>query len=242
MNHYIRSVEAIDRNLPALAPLFDEMRDRLRDEHGVTKARYCHAVPLADGARLAVSASPPIRALAEDYVRNRRHEVDCHLLERMQLTEPIVWDRARREGPPRTRAMRQRWELIEREAIGDGWWYGFDVAVFGPRGRRGLFKINAPLEQPLDRAYMGGVRHVVQDFHLAYCRVQLAAEELFHLPPEEQEVLAGVVSGMKAEAIGQELGITGRTVEERLARVRKRLDCSTTPQAVAKAVTLGLIL
>ena len=114
--------------------------------------------------------------------------------------------------------------------------------MFGPRGRRGLFKINAPLEQPLDRAYMGGVRHVVQDFHLAYCRVQLAAEELFHLPPEEQEVLAGVVSGMKAEAIGQELGITGRTVEERLARVRKRLDCSTTPQAVAKAVTLGLIL
>ena len=96
MNHYIRSVEVIDRNLPALAPLFDEMRDRLRDEHGVTKARYCHAVPLADGARLAVSASPPIRALAEDYVRNRRHEVDCNLLERMQLTEPMAWDRARR--------------------------------------------------------------------------------------------------------------------------------------------------
>jgi hypothetical protein len=31
-------------------------------------------------------------------------------------------------------------------------------------------------------------------------------------------------------------------VEERLSRVRRRLDCSTTPQAVAKAVTLGLIL
>ena len=243
MNHYIRSVEVIDRNRPALAPLFDEMRDRLRDDHGVTKARYCHAVPLADGARLAVSASPPIRTLAEDYVRNRRHEVDCDLLERMQLTEPIAWDRARREGcPPRTLAMRQRWELTEREAIGDGWWHGFDVAVFGPRGRRGLFKINAPLEQPLDCAYMGGVRHVVQDFHLAYCRVELAAEQEFRLPPEEQEAIAGVAFGMKAEAIGQELGITGRTVEERLSRVRKRLDCSTTPQAVAKAVTLGLIL
>jgi hypothetical protein len=31
MNRYIRSVEIIDRNLPALAPLFDEMRDRLRE-------------------------------------------------------------------------------------------------------------------------------------------------------------------------------------------------------------------
>jgi DNA-binding CsgD family transcriptional regulator len=244
MNHYIRSVEVIDRNRPALSPLFDEMRNRLRDDHGVTKARYCHAVPLADGARLAVSASPPIRTLAEDYVRNRRHEVDCNLLERMQLTEPMVWDRARCiEGDaPRTRAMRQRWELIAREAIGEGWWHGFDVAVFGPRGRRGLFKINAPLEQRLDRAYMGGVRHVVQDFHLAYCRVELAAEQEFRLLPEEQDAIAGVAFGMKAEAIGDELGITGRTVEERLARVRKRLDCSTTPQAVAKVITLGLVL
>ena len=152
MNRHIRSVEVIDRTLPALAPLFDELRDRLRDDHGVTKARYRHAVPLVDGARLAVSASPPIRALADDYVRNRRHEVDFDLLERMQQTEPMVWDRARRARPARLGPARcaSAGRLIEREAIGDGWWHGFDVAVFGPRGRRGLFKINAPLEQPLD--------------------------------------------------------------------------------------------
>ena len=105
MNCYIRSVEVIDRTLPDLAPLFDEMRDRLHDEHGITRARYYHAVPVADGARLAVSASPPVRALAEDYVRNRRHEIDHLLLERMRLAEPTVWDRERRdEGcPPRMR-------------------------------------------------------------------------------------------------------------------------------------------
>ena len=47
---------------------------------------------------------------------------------------------------------------------------------------------------------------------------------------------------MKAEVVGEELGITGRAVEERLARARKRLDCSSTTHAVAKAITLGLIL
>jgi DNA-binding CsgD family transcriptional regulator len=243
MNRYIRAVEIIDRTLPSLAPIFDEMRDRLL-ELGVTKARYRHAVPLADGACLAVSASPAIKALADDYVRNRRHEVDFDLLERMQQAELRVWEPSRlnETSPPWARAIRRRWETVVRNAVGDGWWYGFDVAVFGPRGRRGLFKINAPLEQSLTNSYMGGVRHVVQDFHLAFCRIQLATEPQVRLPPEEQDVIAGTASGLKAEAVGEELGITGRTVEERLARARKRLDCASTTQAVAKAITRGLIL
>ena len=77
MHRHIRAVEVIDRTLPSLAPIFDEMRDRLH-ALGVTKARYRHAVPLVEGARLEVCASPPIRALAEDYVRNRRHELGHH--------------------------------------------------------------------------------------------------------------------------------------------------------------------
>lgn len=244
MNCCIRSVDVIDRNLPELAPLFNEMRNRLRDEHGVTRARYYHAVPVSDGARLAVSASPPIRALAEDYVRNRRHEIDHLLLERMRLAEPAVWDRERRDGgcPPRLRATRQCWAALTQEVIGEGWWHGFDVAAFGPGGRCGLFKINAPLEQPLDRRYMGQVRHVLHDFHIAYCNVQLAAAPRIRLAIGDQAALARVAEGLKAEAIGYELGITSRAVEERLARVRKQLRCRTTTEAVAKAVVLGLIL
>ena len=138
--------------------------------------------------------------------------------------------------------MRQRWDILVREAIGEGWWHGFDVAAFGPGGRRGLFKINAPLEQPLGSRYMARVRHVLQDFHLAYCRVQLAAAPRIRLAPADQEALAGVAAGLKADAIGYELGITGRAVEERLARARKMLGCRTTAEAVAKAVTQGLIL
>ena len=241
MNRHIRAVEVIDRTLPSLAPIFDEMRDRLH-ALGITKARYRHAVPLVEGARLEVSASPPIRALADDYVRNRRHEVDYDLFERMQLTEPRPWEPAGLvdASPASVRAKRRRWAIVVSEAIGDGWWHGFDVAVFGPRGRRGLFKINAPLEQPLSRGYMLGVRHVVQDFHLAFCHVELSGEQV-RLRPQEREALAGVAIGLKAEVVGEALGITGRAVEERLARARKRLDCASTTQAVAKAITLGLI-
>ena len=89
---------------------------------------------------------------------------------------------------------------------------------------------------------MGGVRHVVQDFHLAYCNIQLAAAPTIRLAPGDQEALAGVAAGRKIEVIGYELGITGRAVEERLARARKLLGCRTTTEAVAKAVALGFIL
>ena len=98
------------------------------------------------------------------------------------------------------------------------------------------------LEQPLDRRYMGQVRHVLHDFHLAYCNVQLAAAPRIRLAIGDQAALARVAEGLKAEAIGYELGITSRAVEERLARVRKQLRCRTTTEAVAKAVVLGLIL
>jgi DNA-binding NarL/FixJ family response regulator len=89
---------------------------------------------------------------------------------------------------------------------------------------------------------MGEVRHVLHDFHLAYCNVQLAAAPTIRLAPGDQEVLAGVAAGRKIEVVGYELGITGRAVEERLARARRQLGCRTTTEAVAKAVTLGFIL
>jgi hypothetical protein len=244
MNRFIRSVELIDRNLASLAPLFDEMRDRLRDDHGVTKARYSHAVPLADGARLAVSASPPIRALAEDYVRNRRYELDLALLPKMREAEPSRWIDAPDDAdcPRAMVAARHAWRALVRRIIGDNWRHGFDVPVYGPGGRRGLFKINPPLEQPLSESYMRGVRHVLLDFHLAYCAVQLASAPKIMLAPGDQEALAGAAAGLKAEAIGYELGITGRAVEERLARARRALRCRTTVEAAAKGVTQGLLL
>jgi DNA-binding CsgD family transcriptional regulator len=241
----VRSVEVIDRNLPAHAPLFDEMRDRLRAEHGVTKARYFHAVPTATGGgRLEISASPLLRPLAEDYVSNRRHELDFTLLPKMRRPEPTRWvDQPRdEECPPSILPRRAEWRAWARKVMGEGWEHGFDVPVFGPGGRRGLFKIHAPLEQPLGRAYMRGVQSVVQDFHLAYCAVRLAAAPRVRLAPEEQEALTGAAAGLNADTIGYESGIKRRTVEDRLGRAREQLGCRTTPEAVAKAVTLGLIL
>jgi hypothetical protein len=152
---HIRKSEVIDRNAPELVDLFDHLRDTLLGRHGVTKARYVHLAPSTAGLRLKVSASPALRALAVDFVENRRHELLYDLPERLRRPEPTRFStagRATEDVPESLRSARQQYEAYMSRFIGEGWWHGFEAPTFGPCGRRGLFQINAPLEQPLTNA------------------------------------------------------------------------------------------
>lgn len=242
---HIRASKVIDRNAPELVDLFDELRDTLLEQHGVAKARYLHLAPSAGGLSLKVSASPPLRQLARDFVENRRHELLYDLADRLRPLGPTRFGQnaGTLDGrvPDRLRAARRQYQAKVNEVVGEGWWHGFDVPTFGPSGRRGLFLINPPLEQPLTDRYMAGVRRDLQDFHMAYCSVDLATEDALPLVPDEKELLSGLASGMRIKAVAAHLGLTTRGVEDRLKRVREKLGSRTTVEAVAKAVTVGLI-
>ena len=176
--------------------------------------------PADQGARRRLRPQPAARDRAD------------LLLERMRLAEPTVWEPGRawsKAAPPRmSREPDSAGRLWCSEVIGDGWWHGFDVAVFGPGGRRGLFKINAPLEQPLEPPLHGRSAGMS-------CRTSTSPSATSSCRPRRgpaasgrREALAGVAVGRKADAVADDLGITGRGVEERLARARKRLGCPTT--------------
>ena len=168
---HIRKSEVIDRNAPELVDLFDHLRDTLLGRHGITKARYVHLAPSTAGLRLKVSASPALRQFAIDFVENRRHELLYDLAERLRRPEPTRFSTdagVAEHVPEPLRSARQQYEAHMCQFIGEGWWHGFEVPTFGPCGRRGLFLINAPLEQPLTNAYVTDVRRDLQDFHLAY--------------------------------------------------------------------------
>lgn len=242
---HIRTSEVIDRNAPELAGLFDHLRDTLLGRHGVTKARYVHLAPSTAGLRLKVSASPALRALAVDFVENQRHELLYDMAERLRRPEPTRFSTVgcAPEGVPESiRLARQQYEAYMIRMVGEGWWHGFEAPTFGPCGRRGLFLINAPLEQPLTTAYVAEVRRDLQDFHLAYSAVDLAAEQPLRLAAAEHELLLGMVCGMRTEALAAEVGLTARGTEDRLRRTRGKLKSRTTVEAAAKAVALGLIL
>lgn len=50
-----------------------------------------------------------------------------------------------------------------------------------------------------------------------------------------------VAEGMPLKAVAAKLTISERAVRQHLANACKRLDCKSTPNAVAKALRLGLI-
>jgi hypothetical protein len=242
---HIRKSEVIDRNSPELVGLFDHLRDTLLGRHGVTKARYVHLAPSTAGLRLKVSASPALRPLAVDFVENRRHELLYDLAERLRRSEPtrFLTDGGAAEGVPEPlRFARQQYEVHMSRIIGEGWWHGFEAPTFGPCGRRGLFLINPPLEQPLTNAYVRDVRRDLQDFHLAYSAVDLAAEGPIRLAAAEHELLLGMACGLRTEALAAEVGLTTRGTEDRRRKTRSKLKSRTTVEAAAKAVALGLIL
>jgi DNA-binding CsgD family transcriptional regulator len=242
---HIRKSEVIDRNAPELVDLFDNLRDTLLERHGVTKARYVHLAPSTAGLRLKVSASPALRPLAVDFVENRRHLLLYDLAERLRRPEPTRFSTdgsAADDVPEPLRSARQQYEAHMSRFIGEGWWHGFEVPTFGPCGRRGLFLINAPLDQPLTNAYVTDVRRDLQDFHLAYSSVDLSAERPIRLAAAERELLLGIASGMRTEALAAEVGLTMRGTEDRLRKTRGKLKSRTTVEAAAKAVALGLIL
>jgi DNA-binding CsgD family transcriptional regulator len=242
---HIRESQIIDRNAPELSGLFNRLRDTLAGRHGITRARYLHLAPSAGGLRLKVSASPPLRPLAVDFVENRRHELLHDLPECLRRAQPRRFAGSGDAPPeglrdPRRAAWKQYLEEMNR-FIGEGWWHGFDVPTFGPCGRRGLFLINAPFGQALTSAYIGEVRRDVQDFHTAYSAVDLAVEPPPALAAEERALLLGLASGMRMEALSAQLGLTKRGTEDRLKRIRTKLGSRTTTEAVARAVAAGLI-
>jgi DNA-binding CsgD family transcriptional regulator len=88
---------------------------------------------------------------------------------------------------------------------------------------------------------------------LALLTAQLAAQRLLllaeaedpvplpRLSPRERECLLWLLAGLRNDRIAERLGLSRATVDLHLARARRRLGARTREQAIAKALTLGLL-
>lgn len=62
-----------------------------------------------------------------------------------------------------------------------------------------------------------------------------------HLSPRETQVLQGLADGKTTEFIAFELKICRKTMQNYTKSARTKLGAQSTTEAVAKAITLGLI-
>ena len=80
----------------------------------------------------------------------------------------------------------------------------------------------------------------MQVFH-AHVELGGVAREYYGLTRREVEVLKWQSEGLRTKQIAQKLRTSAHTVEKQAKRARERLNAASAPQAVAKAVLMGII-
>ena len=165
---------------------------------------------------------------AETYVRH------CPMTRHILKTyEPFFW----------TKTMATKGELyrVVRVPQGQGI-HGLQVPVFGPLGLEGAMSLGG---EHIDASPMTRLA-----LTLLAKTAFLAARRLLQSPLDgqigalsdrEREVLAWTAAGRRQAEIAATLGISERTVENHLRRIRKRLGVTTTAHAIRIAIRNGEI-
>ena len=162
---------------------------------------------------------------AETYVR--RCPVTRHVLE---TREPFFW----------TKTIAKEGELykIVRHPRGQGI-HGLQVPVFGPLGLEGAMSLGGRQIDASRQARLSMGLIATTAFFSARRLLEAIAEVVGPLSEREREVLSWTAAGRRQVEIAATLGLSERTVENHLRRIRKRLGVATTAQAIRVAIRNG---
>lgn len=167
---------------------------------------------------------------AQTYVR--RCPVTRHVLE---THEPFFWTKTKGD---------QAGELyrVVRSPQGPGI-HGLQVPVFGPLGLEGAMSLGGERIDATAQARLS-LKLLAETAFLAARRLLESPpdDEIGALSDREREVLAWTAAGRRQSEIAATLGLSDRTVENHLRRIRKRLGVTTTAQAIRVAIRNGEIV
>ncbi|WP_260278800.1 PA1136 family autoinducer-binding transcriptional regulator [Paracoccus maritimus] len=166
---------------------------------------------------------------ADAYVR--RCPVNRHVTE---VREPFFWTKTRDSEGERYR--------IARHPRGRGV-HGLQVPVFGPAGLEGAIsfgglRIDTSFHTQLAMEIIARAAFVAMRARLEGPNKAVATA----LTDRERQVLTWIAVGRRHVEIAGTLGLSERTIENHLRRIRKRLGVTTTAQAVHVAIRAGEIL
>jgi len=165
---------------------------------------------------------------AETYVRHC--PMTRHVL---QARDPFFWTKTPGEQGEHYR--------IVRAPQGQGI-HGLQVPIFGPSGLEGAMSLGGSRIDASAHARLG--LKLIAEVAFTAARRLLEAppgEEMGTLSDREREVLSWTAAGRRQGDIAATLGLSERTVENHLRRIRKRLGVTTTAQAIRVAIRNGEI-
>ncbi|WP_323716499.1 PA1136 family autoinducer-binding transcriptional regulator [Paracoccus aminovorans] len=165
---------------------------------------------------------------AETYVRHC--PVTRHIVE---AREPFFWTKTAGDSGALYR--------IVRTPRGAGI-HGLQVPVFGPAGLEGAMSLGGTRIDASPQARLALGILAAAAFRAAHRLLESpAGEETGALSEREREVLAWAAASRRHAEIVAGLGLSGRTVENHMRRIRKRLGVATTAQAIRVAIRTGEI-
>lgn len=149
---------------------------------------------------------------------------------------PLVWSQLRRRF--RGAAQRRFYMLAAESGLRDGFSFGRRLA----RGGSASFFSCAGRELTQYRRHLVVIHNLFPHLHDALCRIYPA---MIHdrpgLTPRERQVLSGIRAGKTNGDIGVQLGISERAVKYHVGNTLHKLHAINRSQAVATAMSRGLI-
>ncbi len=167
------------------------------------------------------------------------HHLDPTLYKSALSIAPVDWSRFEQD---------KKFKAVFRDASDFGITSrGLTVPIRGPYGECGLLNVTRDCSdnewEAQKKEFIADLQVAAVHIHDTVMRSGLLAKALY-LPPlssREKEILQWVAEGKSQQDIGDILCISHRTVEVHMRSGREKLGALTTPQAVGRAISLGLI-
>ena len=213
-----------------------ELIGSLRDRFGFDHVAYAGVNPLVETIHGHVTYPDAWKA---HYAERQMHLRDPALLRVARSIAPVDWSRLASDPGHGAIARDGRdFGIPER---------GMTLPVRGPLGDVGLLSVSSHAGQgewtSMSRAALPELQAVAVAIHDRVMALDETTRKLSapSLSGRETEVMQWTAAGKSQADVGDILSISSRTVEVHLASARRKLAALTTPQAVGRAIAMGLI-
>lgn len=216
--------------------LFTDFLDQICNRLEVDYGAYAGMNPVSGKVHGFVNYPQPWKEL---YAREGLAELDPTLMSAARSIAPVDWKRL-----PRNADFDKVFRIAHDFGISEN---GLTVPVRGPFGDIGMLSVTRnckPAEwAKITRNIVSDLQSVAVHLHDTVMRSDEMSRILRQptLSKREREVLQWIAAGKTYMDVGEILSISDRTVEVHLRSAREKLRSLTTTQAVARAVSYGLI-
>lgn len=215
---------------------FRQFLDDLRNRFELDHVAYAGMNPISGASHGHMTYGADWTA---HYLQNKYYEIDPTLLKARHSIAPVDWSRLERGAEFQTifRAARD-FGISDR---------GLTIPIHGPYGDVGGLSINRDCSEREWQLLISGIIGDLQAAAVHMHDMVIQADPLTRmlnspsLSTREIEILQWTAAGKSQQDIGDILSISHRTVEVHLRSARQKLNALTTPQAIGRAINLGLI-